>query len=481
MKINNKLFLGLLIVIIIFGAVLIVLSTNFLNESIVVESEAKDLEVTVYNQNLGVVKECRSVFLYKGLNEVLYKDVASRIDPTSVMLKSTNSSINVLEQNYQYDLINTEKILQKYVDKNITAYRIYGDKKEKVEGTLLSFSGDELILQDTDGRIQTLSSDNLMLPEIPEGLITKPTLQWLISAGETKNNTLELSYMTSGMNWKANYVIVINANDTNLDLNGWVTVTNNAGTTFKDASLKLVAGDVNRVTAQDFAYDYLEEKSYAPRAASAPQFAEEALFEYHIYDLQRKTTLKNNEQKQISLLEAANVVVEKEYVYDDIKNWWWYGSKYQSTGDKKIAVMLNFKNSKENNIGIPLPSGVMRVFKEDSEEKLQFVGEDSIDHTPKDETLRILMGQAFDLMGERKQRDFNILDNWYEYEWAVNLRNHKDEDIIVTVIERTGGDWEIIEENYKSSKESNNEIKWRIPVKSNGESTLKYKIRYKRG
>lgn len=474
MKIDNRVIIGLLAVILVS----FVLSSTLLKEPVLVESEASDLEVTVYNSNLGVVKEYRDTFLNKGLNDVLYKGVASGIDTTSVKLKSLDGVIDVWEQNYRFDLVSLNKILEKYVDKKITAYQLYGDKKELVEGTLLSFSGNQIILRDSEGNIKTLSTNNFVLPELPEGLITKPTLQWLIDSGEAGNHTLELSYMTSGMSWRADYVLVTNEDDTLLDLNGWVTVTNNAGTTFKDASLKLVAGDVNRVRDPSYSEDVLYAE--VTKAGGTSQFAEESLFEYHMYDLQRKTTLRDREQKQVSLLEASGVDVEKEYVYDDIRGWWWYGSSYSSSGDKKVDVMLNFINSEENNLGIPLPAGVMRVFKEDSEGRLQFIGEDSIDHTPKDETLRISLGQAFDIVGERKQMDFNLLSQWYEYSWEVELRNHKDEDITVTVVERTSGDWDIVRENVDHVKESNNLIKWRVPVKANDEAKLTYTIRYKR-
>jgi hypothetical protein len=471
----NKTAYGLIILVLIST----VIGVTILSKPIKIDSEAEDLEVTIYNSNLGVVKEYRTNFLSAGLNDVLYEDVASLIDTTSVRLKSMNGNIEVLEQNFQYDLVNRDKILQKYIDKEITAYQIIGDSKETIKGTLLSFSGNQLILKDESGEIKIVSVNDLVLPELPEGLITKPTLHWLIESQEAQNHTLELSYMTSGMTWKADYVVVSNSDDTKLDLNGWVTITNNAGTTFKNTALKLVAGDVNRVQSgsalsrNDVSYSVAE-------SAKAMQFTEESLFEYHMYDLQRKTTLKNNEQKQISLLSSNDIAVEKEYVYDDIRYWWWYGSSWSSGGEKKIDVMLNFDNSEENNLGIPLPKGTVRVFKKDSEDKLQFIGEDSIDHTPKDETLRLLMGQAFDIVGERKQMDMNILTDWYEYTWEITLRNHKEEDIVVTVIERTGGDWQITKENYEHAKESNNVIKWRVPVKKDGESKLTYTIRYKR-
>ena len=477
MKIDMKLLvvvIGLLICVNLIG---LVAGVDPSNSPTVIDTEAENLEVTIYNVDLGVVKEYRAKYIPAGVNNVLYEGVASRIDPTSVRLKAVDSVIEVVEQNYQYDLVNRNKILKKYIDKDIVAYLTYGDKKEMIEGTLLSYSGDQLIMRDKEGMIQILDSNNLVLPELPEGLITKPTLVWILNVTESRNHTLELSYMTSGMTWNADYVVVTSKNDSKLDLNGWVTVTNNAGTTFKNTSLKLVAGDVHRVRDEIL---YATPYYMATPTPRAGQFEEEALFEYHMYDLQRRTTLKNNEQKQISLLEVTGVDVEKEYVYDDIRNWWWYGDDWSDTGEKKVDVMLNFNNSAKNNLGIPLPKGTVRVFTNDKEGKLQFIGEDSIDHTPKDETISLFIGHAFDIVGERTQMDFNELANWYEYVWAVNLRNHKDEDIVVTVLERTSGDWEITDENYNHTKRSNNEIEWQVPVKANGESTLTYTIRYKR-
>jgi len=450
MKTDKKLrvvVIGLVICVTLIG---LAAGVNAINNPIVIDSEVEDLEVTIYNTNLGVVKEYRAKYLPAGVINVLYEGVASRIDPTSVRLKAVDSVIEVVEQNYQYDLVNKEKILTKYINKDIVAYLTYGDKKEMIEGTLLSYSGDQLIIRDKEGLIQIVDSNTLVLPELPEGLITNPTLVWILNVTESRNHTLELSYMTAGMTWNADYVAVTNRNDTKLDLNGWATITNNAGTAFNDTAVKLVAGD-------------------------------KALFECQRYNLTGRTTLKNNEQKQISLLEVTDIDAEKEYVYDDISRWWRYERGWSETGEKKVKVMLNLVNSEGNNLGIPLPAGTVRVFKEDREGKLQFIGEDSIDHTPKDETISLFIGQAFDIVGERKQMDFNKLANWYEYEWEVNLRNHKDEDIVVTVLERTSGDWEIIDENYGHTKVSNNEIEWQVPVKANGESTLSYAIRYKEG
>ncbi len=467
-KLNVKI-LGLFILILTISAVI---GITLLKNPILINTEPEGIEVTVYNSDLGVVKEYRTKFLNKGLNDVLYESVASRIDPTSVRLKSLKGEINILEQNFQYDLVSREKILERYIDKEISAYQIYGDNKEIITGKLLSFTGDHLVIQDSEGKIQILSSNNLLLPKLPEGLITKPTLEWILESSEDKNHTLELSYMTSGMGWSANYVAVVNNDDSKLDLNGWVTVTNNAGMTFKDASLKLVAGDIHRTSVPT--YGGISDYTIAEKAITS-QFAEEKLFEYHMYDLKGRTTLRNNEQKQISLMSADNVNAEKEYVYENSYGWY-----YGSGSSNKVNVMLNFNNTEKNNLGIALPKGTVRVFKKDSDGKLQFIGEDNIDHTPKDEIIRIFVGQAFDVLGERKQMDYKaISDRVNEYTWEITLKNHKDSDIVVTVLENTGGDWEIMEENYKHIKESNNRIKWMIPVKSNSESKLNYTIRYK--
>ncbi|RCV63475.1 hypothetical protein C5S53_13490 [Methanophagales archaeon] len=477
MNIDKKILAVILGLVIGISLVGLAAGVDQSTSPIVIDTEAEDLELTIYNADLGVVKEYRTKYIPEGVNNVLYEDVASRIDPTSVRLKALDSEMEVVEQNYQYDLVNRDKILKKYIDKEIVAYLTYGDKKETIEGTLLSYEGDRLTIRDNDGMIQIVDSNNLVLPELPEGLITKPTLAWILNVTESRNHTLELSYMTAGMSWNADYVVVTSKNDSKLDLNGWVTVTNNAGTTFKNTSLKLVAGDVHRVRDEIL---YTTPYYMAAPTPRASQFEEEALFEYHMYDLQRRTTLKNNEKKQISLLEATDVEVEKEYVYDDIRNWWRYGNDWSDTGEKKVDVWLNFNNSAKNNLGIPLPKGTVRVFTNDKEGKLQFIGEDSIDHTPKDETISLFVGQAFDIVGERTQMDFNKYADWYEYEWAVNLRNHKDEDIVVTVLERTSGDWQITEENYNHTKKSNNEIEWLIPVEADSKSTLTYTIRYKR-
>lgn len=472
MKKEILVFMGLVLILSASAAIgLSLLGTTSTQQT----AEDEGLEVTVYNTNLGVVKDIIHLPLADGLNWHHLEGVASAIDPTSVKLTSSDGSFEVLEQNYQYDLVNKQKILQKYIGEKIRGFVVVGDTKEPVEGVLLSSSGNEMIIKTSDGGIQIVYLDNLLLPSLPEGLITKPTLEWLIENTLPGNKSAELSYMTGGMSWNADYIMVTNKDDNRMDFSGWVTITNNAGTTFTDASLKLVAGDVNRVYAESDA-GYAREYEVMAKAA-APQFVEQQLFEYHMYDLQRKTTLRDKEQKQISLLESKNSAIEKEFIYENTELWWgWWNYDSQN---KKVQVKLNFKNSKENGLGIPLPKGTIRVFKKDDEGKLQFIGEDSIDHTPKDETLRILVGNAFDIVGERKKMDIKDLGCKYDVTWEVTLRNHKTEDVTVTVLEHTGDwDWEVLKENYGHTKESNKQIKWRIPVQKDGESKLTYTIRY---
>ncbi|MEA3343026.1 MAG: DUF4139 domain-containing protein [archaeon] len=436
------------------------------------KSSAESVDVTVYNSDLGVVKEVRTEELDAGHNMVYFKGVASQIDPTSVHFKDlTYPKSIVLEQNYEYDLVSKEKLFQKYIDREITIRINNGDRTETKTGTLLSHSGNQVILKDASGKILILNADEVELPALPKGLITQPTLKWLVNSAATGNHSIELSYMTGGMNWNANYVAVVDKDDKKTDLTGWVTVNNNAGTTFENARLKLVAGDVHRVQkaipAPRAMYDIAEEK------AEGGQFQEEQLFEYHMYTLQRPTTLQNNQQKQVTLFNAPDVSVVKEFVFDPARRYYW-----QSSDSTKINVMLNLRNSEENGMGLPLPKGTVRVYKKDSEGKLQFIGEDSIDHTPKDEEIRLYLGNAFDLVGEKKQTKYTrISDHVSETSYEVELRNHKDEDVYINVIEHPYGDWEVTATSDPYDKKSTNKLQWTLKVPKDGTKTLTYTIR----
>jgi hypothetical protein len=425
----------------------------------------KSTEVTIYNQNFGVVKETREIDLEEGMNTVMIQDVAKLIDPTSVSIKDLTANTHVLEQNYLYDIVSKEKIYEKYIGKEIT---IVDKNGETIKGTLLSFSGNELIIQNDEG-VHILKSEQVSLPKLPEELITKPTLKWLLDTDKKGSHDIQLSYMTSGLNWEADYVAVVNNDDSKVDLTSWVTIDNTSGASYKNAKLKLIAGEVHRVS--EVGRDYMVEET---KAVPAPeQFVEEAFFEYHMYTLQRTTDVLDNQQKQVTLFEADNVSVKKEYVFDT-GGYYYYGYG----GENKIKTMLNLENTEKNNMGMPLPKGKMRVYKKDSEGQLQFIGEDMIDHTPKDEKIRIYLGDAFDLVGEKKQTEYDrIGDDVIEISYEVSLRNHKDEDVTIVVIERVWGDWEMIKSSHDWEKEDAYTIVWYIKVPKNDEATLTYTVR----
>jgi len=420
-------------------------------------------ELTIYNQNLALVKEIRNMFLKSGVNLVEYKDIASQIDSTSVLFRDLDfNNTFVLEQNYEYDIVSREKMLEKYLDKEITVHLIEGDKVSVITGRLLS--ADYGVLLETSDGIESISSiSKISFPELPEGLLTKPTLIWKIWTENTGNRETETVYLTKGMTWRADYVAKVNESDTRMNFSGWTTVTNESGTSYPDTSLKLVAGDLHLVTpVSKYRYEY----NY-PMAAEAMDgaggFVEEGLFEYHLYTLQRKTDIKNNESKQISLLESENVPVEKVFVYDGARQ------------GEKVQVKLKFKNSEDQGLGIPLPKGIVRVYKEDSAGKLQFIGEDQIDHTKTEDEVRLYLGDAFDVSGNRTQTKSEKI-SWrrYRYSYEIVLENQKDEAIVVEVLERTGRFTQVTASSDPYDQKSSSEIEFLVTVPAKGEKTITY-------
>jgi hypothetical protein len=358
-----------------FTITLLLFSFLFLSAQ---ESNQKSVAITVYNNNLGVVKDLRSINIASGISTIKLTDVAQHIDPTSGHIGINGE---VLEQNYQYDLVSMAKILRKYLDKNI---RLINEKGELFEGKLLTGSSTQLVLQKNDGGLLMLPNTNnyqISVDELPEGLITKPTLVWMVNSPRSGKQDVEVSYQTKGMNWHAEYVVILNKDDTKLDLNSWVSVDNNSGTTFKNAKLKLIAGDVNLVQPQQNRF-YKGEATFSTMDAKpSQQFEEKSFFEYHIYNLQRPTTLSNSETKQISLFEAENVNANKKYYYKG-------GSYYSNNSNGKVAVIIEFENSESNNLSVPMPKGKVRVYKSDGD-ALEFIGEDLIDHTSKKEKIKL--------------------------------------------------------------------------------------------
>jgi len=437
-------------------------------------ADQKEIMVTVYNGNLGLVREVREVRLGEGLVEARYADVASQIDPTSVHLRSLTdpTGLRILEQNYEYDLLSSEKLMEKYVGRTVRLYQGNGTYQEAI---LLSTNGP---VYDINGQIHMGHFGNVVLPSLPENLVSKPTLAWMLRNTRPAPQRVEASYLTGGINWKSDYVMLINAADTRADLTGWVTITNQSGATYRDAALKLVAGDINRAPSRDEARKMMDLASrMSPAAPAEREFKAEGFFEYHLYTLDGRTTIKDNQTKQMALLSAAEVPVEKHFIY--------YGAAgYHRTqsgvpmSNQKVGVFLDIKNSKDNRLGIPLPKGKVRVYKADASGSQQLIGEDWIDHTPKDERVRIKMGEAFDVVGERVQKDWKrIGSNLYEVEWEITLRNHKKEAVTVEVVEPMPGDWEMLRASQPHEKVQAFTARWLVPVPQEGNSTLTYRVR----
>ncbi|HTY77740.1 MAG TPA: DUF4139 domain-containing protein [Candidatus Bathyarchaeia archaeon] len=434
----------------------------------------KDVMVTIYNGNLGLVKDTREVSLESGMLEVQFADVAALIDPTSVHLKSLTdpAALRILEQNYEYDLLTSAKLLEKYVGKKVRLYQSNGSYQE---ATLLSTNGP---IYEINGQIHMGHSGQVVLPALPDNLVSRPTLVWLLRNAKAAAQRVEASYLTGGINWKADYVMVINAADTRSDLTGWVTIDNKSGSTYSNAALKLVAGDINRAQDRNREGRLMDMAAKAASAAMAERdFKSEGFFEYHLYTLDGRTTLKDNQTKQLSLMSASDVPVDKHFVYYGAADYYRTQSGVPMS-NQKVGVYLELKNTKENRLGLPIPKGRVRVYKADASGSQQLIGEDWIDHTPKDEKIKIKMGEAFDVVGQRTQKDWRrIASNLYEVEWEISLRNHKKEAITVEVNEPMPGDWEVLRESHPHEKIQAFTAQWKIPVPTEGEAKLSYRIR----
>ncbi|NOZ70525.1 MAG: DUF4139 domain-containing protein [Chloroflexi bacterium] len=447
-------------------------------------AQSHGVDLTVYNSNIALIKENRQFDLKKGINIVKVDDVPSSIIPETVHFRSlTDPDAVVLEQNYEYDIVGSQKLLEKYIDKNI---ELVTDDGTLYSGKLLSGAND-VILQNKDGGIQVIKFNQIRqysFPALPEGLITKPTLVWMVDASKAGKQDTEIAYLSNGLNWEANYVLLLSSDSKSLDLNGWITLDNQSGATFKDARLKLVAGDINRAPAMKQAGMAMEETMIV--RAPAPQVEQREFFEYHLYEIQRPVTIKNNQTKQVEFVTARDVPAEKSYVYDGSIPFQPYGPVldpgYGSTGNTKVTVRLSFNTGKEG-VNAQLPRGVIRLYQADTDGSPLLIGEDTIDHTPKGEDVSLTIGQAFDLVGERTQTDFRRLgDKVIEESYSIELRNQKeDEDVTIKVVEHLfrGTNWEITkasDENF--TKVDSHTIEWLVPVKAQGKATLTYTVRY---
>jgi hypothetical protein len=380
----------------------------------------------------------------------------------------------VLEQNYEYDLISPEKLMEKYVGRDVEIVEQAQDLTNRtVKATLLSTNGGPVYK--IGDRIVIGQSGKVTLPDLPADLVARPTLVWTLDAPKAGPVPAEVSYLTDGMNWSADYVAVVDADDKKAGLSGWVTIDNHSGASFKDATLKLVAGDVRRLQPQQIMNGVFEQRSMM-KAAGAPQFQEESFFEYHLYTLDRPTTVKDNQTKQLSLFSASAVPVTKKLIVTGNA-----GSYRNALGtgaqNEKVAVVLEIVNAQAGGLGIPLPKGTVRVYKKDKAGAEQFVGEDAIDHTPKDETIRLHVGDAFDVVAERSQTDFKAVSpRENQSAWSLSLRNRKDEDIVVIVREPMGGDWTLVTSSLPGKKVDQQTLEFEVPVAKGKETKLTYRV-----
>jgi hypothetical protein len=435
--------------------------------------------LTIYNVNLGLVKDQRQIKLFKGIGDLRFMDVSAQIIPTSVHIKSlvNPETLQVLEQNYEYDLLNPQKLLDKYVGKEVKLYTKspYTEREEVVTATLLSNNGQPIFK--IGDEITFGHPGRIVFPGVPENLNAKPTLVWMLENSLPSTQKIEASYLTSGINWHSDYVVTLNDRDDRADLSGWVTIDNHSGATYKNATLKLVAGDVNRAKNEYEYKDKMLRVAEAAAKAPAPQFKEDSFFEYHIYTLERSATVKDNQTKQISLVVTNDIPVKKELLYYGA-NYYYYNRYGDAMSNQKVGLFVEIQNKKEHNLGIPLPKGTVRVYKADKEGSLQFVGEDSIDHTPKDEKVRIKLGDAFDVVGSRKQTDWKkIAYDTYEAAFEISLRNHKKEDVMVKVVEPIPGDWIMLSSSHEHKKTESFTAEFNISVPKDNEVKLTYRVR----
>ena len=440
-----------------------------------------ELSLTVYNSDLALVRDVRNVELAPGTSDLRFMDIAATVNPATVHFRSLTQPprVHVVEQNYEYDLLEPEKLLRKYVGRDVTLVRKIQEagstREEEVTAHLVSYNsapvwriGKEIVTG--------LQADHIRFPELPGNLYSRPTLIWTLDNQGNAKHRVEAAYLAGKLSWNADYVLTVARNDTAADLDGWVTLANNSGTSFRQAALQLVAGNLNRV--RNVMADMVAKRAdFAKELAAAPM-AQESFSEYHLYSLGHKTTINNNETKQVSMLSGTSVPVHKRYVVDG-QAFYYRNAQHPGAPLKDdVAVYYEFKNDAASGLGMPMPAGVVRVYQADSKGGVQFAGEDRIDHTPKDETLKLRIGTAFDVVCERNQVDFEkIGPSTYEMGYEVVLRNHKPTPISVEVNEPIGGTWRMLTASHAWTKTAAWASQFTVPVDAEGTATLKYRVR----
>ncbi|HET9399328.1 MAG TPA: DUF4139 domain-containing protein [Candidatus Acidoferrales bacterium] len=444
-------------------------------------ADQTDLALTVYNSNIALVRDTREISLQSGESALRFMDIAASINPATVHLRSLTEpdKLGIVEQNYEYDLLEPSKLLQKYVGREVTLlHRIWKDGTPvwvEEKATLLADNGGP-VWKIGDQIVTGMDTGTYRFPELPENLYSRPTLVWTLDNSGARKQKVEASYLAQNISWSADYVLNVARNDTSADLDGWVTLVNNSGTGFRNAQLQLVAGDLNRVVnGGGIAGNLVLPET---RAMKDAQMAQESFSEYHLYTLGHRTSVNNQETKQVSMLHGTSFPVQKVYVVNG--NNYYYRQNFapgQAIKDP-VLVYYKFRNEEKTGLGVPLPAGTVRVYQADSHGGTLFVGEDRISHTPKDEDVNVHIGSAFDVVSERKQTDYKkIADRVVELEYEITLRNHKDAPVTVEVNEPIGGDWEMLSSTYKFAKTAAFAAQFQVPVAKDGTSVLRYRVR----
>lgn len=447
-------------------------------------ADQTQVAVTIYNEDLALVKDTRSLNLPQGQHRLSIRDVSAFIKPETALLRSLlpNTSLSVLEQNFDFDLLSPQKLLEKHVGQTVTLVKTNAVTGQETQETATILSAQNGIVLKLGNRIETSVPGRLVYPNVPEQLKDRPTLTTTLEYKGSPSARLELSYLTSGLQWKADYVAELNQQETALDLSAWVTLTNTSGSAYPNAKVQLVAGDVNRV------HEVMQPKAMMMRTeaimdAAAPMPSEQSLLEYHLYTLPRNTTIAENQTKQVALLSATGIPAQKTLLLTGGE--YYYQGQYRELEQKqKVQVFVSFENQERAKLGLPLPKGVMRVYKKDTDGNAQFVGEDHIDHTVKNDTVRLKLGNAFDITADRVQTEFKNLSKpnaapVYESAYAITLHNAKKEAVTVTVKEPINGDWKILNSNMAYQKSNAHLATWQVSVPAESSTTLSYRITVK--
>ncbi|WP_158279733.1 DUF4139 domain-containing protein [Coraliomargarita sinensis] len=465
-------------------------------------TEATGPAITVYNENFGVVRDRVPLDLSAGVSEASYSGVTSQLEPESVVLRDPSGKIDlsIVEQSYRGDPVDQTRLLQMFEGQTIDFYKTVGDEEVVVKGRVIR--APKLVMAknprggqyqknlepiiEVDGQLLTRLPGEPLFPSLGDDSILEPTLSWKLFSSKAAKLEAQLSYLTDGMSWKSDYNLVLPEEGDVVSLTGWVSIENNTGTSFEEAKIKLIAGDVNKEKAQPPQSQMVYARAMASDALAAPEVETKKFDEFHMYSLPLATTLRDRETKQVEFVRAEKVQTKKLYVYDGFSGRFHGGRNtnpnYGTNSQPDVAIYREFKNSEENGLGVALPAGKTRFYRMDSDGQLEFTGENTIDHTPKNETIRVYLGNAFDLVGERTRTDFykhpsrDLIRETYE----IEIRNRSEGEVTVQVVENLfrWSNWEIQNPSQKFEKKDAQTIEFAVTVDPDGTRTVSYTVEY---